>query len=310
MSRVHHKAPSKPDRAKELRNFLGLNGQKAIASKFLSGEIRHNQAISLLSQTSSEGLLWAGEIALENAQLVRSKASILDNLQKAKLMLMRAEAIRLHTNKGRVDHVVARAQLQSLHLPVYGCLALEHSLPSQQVAEKTYPRTLQVGMALAKEYEQTSNNTPEELELRKDMSGTLGEIAVLTLLERFALNIGSDSWYPFLAYFSEDRRNRHGSTIGRGWNISVFTDLDEHQIDQCYRVQVKTILAHHAYSLPMSEGISLVAINPDLKINLSDRQQLSSQIIEECNQELTGESQYSAGLEQRTEKLLKIMDSV
>ncbi len=179
-----------------------------------------------------------------------------------------------------------------------------------QVTEKAYDKTVTIGYKLTKAY--FSGNYVSEDE-KSSMSGMIGEIAVLALLQRFAIReIGSNTFSPILSMLREDRRNNHGSTINHGWDISVFTQLGRAKPILNYRVQVKTFEQDQSTKPKIDEArISRVVINPDLQVRPGDRY-VACNIVNECFRELTDRwapDTLTDRLDDRTTSLLEYIDA-
>lgn len=310
MPRSHHHTQSLPDRLSELRRFSVESEPTRIIGSYYARSVDSRTAIRRLEHTTAQGILWAGEIALEQAHKAADNSKASESLSYAQAMFARAKKIGELASRLSIDHVTARAQVQSVHLPVQALLVLEDRLPPRPLAEKVYQRTVNIGYSLALEHRANVHGA-NRIELN-DMLGVTGELAVLSLLERVSLRaIGTESWFPLLSLASEDHRNKHGSSLNHGWDISIFTDREDSPITD-YRIQVKASNGKPPSLVrPDETGISLVSIHPDLKIK-PDEYHIPSRVIEECFTELNDPAHSalaSANLDERTEKLLEKIDS-
>ena len=198
-----------------------------ILERFKNGEIDPARAASKLDRTS-QGKLWAGEIALEQAFLdMDDPEKVIDHLTYAVERFSRVEEVAAYFATKTSRAVLARAAIQSALIPVYAWMTLCGQLPptKSQVTEKAHGDTITIGYQLTKAYSSGKYVSEDE---KPYMSGMISEVAILALLQRFAIReVGGNTFSPILSTLREDRRNNSGSTVNHGWDISVFTQLEE-----------------------------------------------------------------------------------
>jgi len=281
--------------------FPVLNG-------YLRSRLDPNVAQRHLESGGLQGLVWAGEIALEQAY----KRSDLPSLESAQAYFQKAihlghfvSGVNNHENR----YLLAQSEVLLNHLPVAAGISLAHKLPQKPIAQKVYSKTVTIGHDLAAVLSPVDRTT-ESSGLSR-VAGLTSELAVLLLLERAALKIGPDSWFPLLSFISEDKRNGSGSLINHGWDINVFADNQSQSgLDVVYRTQIKSsdrTPNKHQFN---EEGISIVRLDPDLRISNNERH-IGKLIIDEVYKEeiFRGNSQrITAALDYRTELLLNCLD--
>lgn len=243
---------------------------------YLNGKCSYKQARHTLNSSTPQGQVWAGEIALENAH----KYNDLDYLGEAQTSF--DKALGSLALSGNSPELVARAKIRNSHLPVDGIMIMDGLLPPKKLAEKVYGQTVQIAQDLAEKRKEMYRVNREDDTC--DLKGVLGELAVLTLLERTAIyEIGSDNWYPSLSLISQDRNNRHGSSVDRGWDISIFSDYWGVKMPS-HKIQVKN--SKHAHiEADRRKDIILVEVDPDMRI-LPTEKNISETVIRESYLEL------------------------
>ena len=273
----------------------------AVLRTYLDNKSNYKQARSHLNNSTAQGQCWAGEIALEKAH----KYNSLDYLDDAQISYERA--LGSLAVSGKNPELVAKAKIRSAHLPVDGIMIMDQALPPKSLAETVYKQTIQISQDLALARQEMHRTQPEKDTC--DLKGVLGEFAILSLLERISIQeIGSENWYPTLSLISQDRKNRHGSSVDRGWDISIFSDYWGVKMPS-HKIQVKN--SRHAHiDAVRKKDIILVEVDPDIRIN-SFEKNISEIVIRECFLELNyPKSTITAtpNLNSRKEKLLDIVD--
>jgi hypothetical protein len=169
------------------------------------------------------------------------------------------------------------------YLPVHALMALDGSLPTQAVSEKTYLQTVEAGYLASKEV--VSSETDRYQKGR--LSGLIGELSVLGLLQREAVR-GDGSWYPFPAHISQDKRNRHGSTSNHAWDVSVYYS-ENGQTLLGPKIQVKStfdsFVEHQGNMTDCDRNIAMVCVDPDLRLDEYERW-INTNIAKELHVEL------------------------
>jgi hypothetical protein len=282
----------------------------SIMNAFLERRIDTKTAIRLLEKCPPKGILWAGELAVQEAfkETDSNKADIY--FSQAQRLFFNAEHNPQPANSGKFNATMARARIHYAYMPVHREV-YQGNLPGKALAESVYWQTLDVGEALSNSY--FSHQPDIDPHAREDMIGTLGEVAVLAPLQRFSIYgidekrppIGSDTWFAFLSHISEDFHNSPHSALNYAWDVSVLAKPAD-QITLDYRIQVKTTDFRIANFKPNDEGIILVCVDPDLRLP-DDRQYICATVIKEClavRDNPNGFSRSRTNLNQRTEKLL------
>jgi hypothetical protein len=273
------------------------------------GRLDHDAAIDKVINTSPEGNLLAGRLALDMAYQAENK-------EGAQASFGRAERLFGHALKsvrragGKDNHpVAAHAKLHLAHLPIDTSMVIDRKLPKRSVARKAYAQTIHIGYGLMQ-----ADKVGEQAKGDTSRLGLLGEVAVLSLLERFSIfEIGPEEWSPFMARWSQDMSHnpRHGKKDG--WDIGVMTNItDDPKL--AYRVQVKTgtgVRRDYSYEA----GIAEVHVYPDLQLESDPDPRVAGRIITECADELAGFSggtrdlAVSRRLNDRLDRVLDMMDA-
>jgi hypothetical protein len=272
-----------------------------VLRSYLSGKNDYKNTRSHLNNSTAQGQIWAGEIALERAH----KYNDLEFLSDAQLSFDRALGSLAVT--GKSPELLARAKIRHSHLPVDGIMIMDGALPPKFLAETVYRQTVQIAHDLVLEKQEMRREQSEKDTC--DIKGVLGELAVLSLLERVAIReIGSDNWFPELSLISQDRNNKHGSSVDRGWDINIFSDYWGVKMPS-HKIQVKN--SRHAHiSVERRKDIILVETDPDIRIN-SIEKNISENIIRESYLELfypRSTKVATPNLDIRKERLLDIID--
>lgn len=289
------------------REDLIINSPVYDLHRYIDGKVDAATTCVKLDAHSSQGNLFAGEIAIEQARRHTQKANALAWLTYADLALSRA--VDLDQMYGKpIGSVGARAIIQRAQLPVHAQLLDRNRLPDKELAANIYKSTVSAGMGLLRSIHLPEVYTDEEA--RSHAQGTLSEIAALSLAQRFALReIGSDTWFPHLSLVSEDKKNRRGSSVNHKWDITILGDRgDGPVVDE--RVEIKTSMYLVDPLLQRGNPIKSVFVYPDLA--LSERERCVPEfIVDECNLELSqpGMATISRRLDQRTEQFLDRLEA-
>lgn len=145
--------------------------------------------------------------------------------------------------------------------------------------------------------------------------GTLGEVAILSLLNRWAIrDIGCDTVFSCQSFFDED----YGSdcVVGLGlpkWDINIYQSglesITQQKISRTHKLQVKNSTRYNEDPNSYPE-IQTVHINEDLAI-IPGESFIIGKIISGCLIELAcpeDAGRTTKELDQRTDQLLKIID--
>lgn len=312
MTKRQPKRQSNFERIKMLSRPQNQTGPEVIATAFNRGDMNIRTARAKLERTTAKGMLWSGELALQQAYQAQGKPERLRCLDSAQDMFTRSRQIGNYASQKTVSPVSARAEVQAALLPIHARVVLEGHLPTKVAAEKAYERTLAVGQAVSLEHRANDDNPNRKLV--GELKGAVAEIAVLGLLERAAIQkIGSETWFPFLSHFSQEHGNHHGSSLNHGWNVNILTAPDaDTSAALAYRIQVKSSNYAHPDRQERSYGddIALVCVDPDLKLSPSEHN-IAHHIISDSFSELTEPNQSLLTvrrLDERTDLLLELID--
>ena len=292
---------------KESRERLIINPPVYDLHRYIDGKVDAATTCMNLDACSPQGNLFAGEIAIEQAKRHTKKANAFAWLSYANLALTRA--VNLDQQYGKpIGYIGARAIVQISQLPLHALIMDRNQLPDKKTASDIYNTTVSAGMELLK-----SIHLPEvynDDEARAHAQGTLSEIAVLSLAQRFALReIGSDTWFPHFSLVSEDKKNRKGSSVNHKWDITILGDMGDGPVVE-ERIEVKTSKHHIDPLLQISSPIKSVFVSPDLALSKRERS-VPEVIIDECNLELFQPSiaTISRRLDERTEQFLDRLEA-
>jgi len=265
---------------------------------------------NLTKNGSDLGLYYAGAIALDIAS-----REMLDRDERVTWLLQAYNNwSRINENTLRTGNLTALAINSVMHqaaLPSYQAILTAGSLPKREARSAMYLRLMGLGrMSITRLAELAGPEASiARIDERKDLAGTIGELSVLLLMQRFARQELDDKEQITLpSRFSEDRgKKRHrGSTIVNAWDLSVFQQFSSSdQIEMPYRIQVKTRENNHNPHYEYGKGISLVRIREDLSLSSDEHRNNSlgikiiKELLDESNSSATTET-----LNARTELLL------
>jgi hypothetical protein len=312
-----------PDNHASYNHYISSHDDRGIIWEYVHGTFDAKTAIRYLEVTTPQGILWAGEIALEQAykikncdegQTAKKNEEAYQSLINAQKLFDRAYRLGQLASMFTMDQVMARARVQSALMPIHAIAIQEGTLPNAKAASKAYERTVEVGRVLVDEHQavrQAAYRSPRARNELINISGFTGEMAAMLPIQRKGLqDIGPDSMFAVFSLLSKDNRNTGGSSVNHGWDVSVVDDYGGYE-DPAYRVQAKTSRRADRYpSRPDESGISLIHIDPDLRISKGESF-IPYCVLEECYQELNGEGESSgatARLDERTENYLDKLD--
>ncbi len=153
------------------------------------------------------------------------------------------------------------------------------------------------------------NNPFRYTKIKNDCIGILGEVAVLGLAQRFSVKHGlTDCWQASSSLIGDDRGKVRRGAIRDGWDIDVWSKLDDRLPELSYRVRVKS---SNYLVKSYREGIQVVSISPDLALADNEQTLLGLRIVQELNNEQSGagsRNRISRVLNRRTEKLLDALE--
>lgn len=308
MARNRRHAYSNTELYQGIGRYFDTKDISSIQRRYSRGEIDAKTAIKQFERTSSLGVLRAGEIAVEEASKSSKPKLAVSLFNQAEDLFIRAEQMQQLRWSNRLDAIRARAQIDLAYLPVHK-LVYVNELPPQNIAEVVYQQTVLTGHGLAKEYRDKNPDVskPE----RHDINGICAEIGTMALLQRLPIVSGLDpqTWFPRFTYYSEEHSNTHGATVSRSADLVVMSKRGV-EIETDYRIQVRASDFRKAEFKPDESGITLVCLNPDLKLE-RDRFNVGCLIVEECFKEMAQprrRSYFASNLNQRTDKLQDLLD--
>lgn len=260
MTKAHHRQGSGSDRLQELRRFDSLKDPHTILSELRFNKISRATAIKRLESTDAYGLFSCGELLIQEAYDTPVTGDYLNKLLASTDYLRAAIQSRNIANNDRVDSTSARAMLQLENIPIHD-LVIQRKLPEKNLAESVHQRTIEIAYSLLKD-------SWEYTEDRIKSVGVLGELSVLALDQRLAVRkIGSGIYFPCPSTFDQDYRNNHGSVLDRGWDMSVFGDVGfGMRLETKAQVKTRDNRPEGREIKPVQDGISLVFIDPDLRL--------------------------------------------
>lgn len=138
-----------------------------------------------------------------------------------------------------------------------------------------------------------------------DIIGEMSECAIHGLALRAACDIGPNNWAPAPSYFSQDHAYLFSkSSALESWDLTVQTSLPCNDIDDTYKIQVKTSDIYDGKDY--ADDITLLRIRPDL--NIEGEYNLHPEtILEELIAEAQGDTVASSRLSRRQELFLNIL---
>lgn len=301
---------SEKDQRVEAADFFQQLNPNSVLSDLLDHQITLSEARLRLSSGGPLALLLAGRLDIELATYEAvSDEQAFDYFDSAAEAFTMVERTRLFARSGKTDPIATRARVERILCPSNALMTIDHRLPSLELAQTTYKQTVGASHDLLVEFDSSKNSIhPKQ---RKHFVGLLAELAVLMMLQRFAINeIGCDTWFPQFSLLREDRSNSKGSSLNHAWDINVWSRVD-HSRNLDYKIQVKNgKFGQHSKQRPDVDDIISVFVNQDLAID-SEEDIVASRIIDGCFFELQSEAcpKVSETLDARQEKLLTVLDT-
>jgi hypothetical protein len=281
---------------------------RVLANDFINDNITLDLALFRLGNRGLYGTYLAGELLLEEASSSSGQHRAI-KLKRANHKFTYVQNLRERVSNNRDFVTTARASLRKQQIPIFHSMLANYRLPNQQIMEDRYEGLVRLSNSLldhSTEYRYAKDD--DAIELR----GILGEMAVLLLLQRFAINeLPESSWIPVQSYFSEDHGGNCISTTTKpAWDINIFTQLDKTEpIQQTYKIQVKT---HEKDFLPYQESaLDIININQDLSLDEKESR-IASLIIRSCLAEKKNPNnceRIASMLDERTDRMLDKIDS-
>jgi hypothetical protein len=308
MPRNRRHAISSNELYQEIGRYFDSKDISSIQRRFGRRDIDAKTAIKQFGSTSPQGVLWAGEIAVEEAvRAAKSKTATALFNQAEDLFIQADQMQQLHWHN-RIDSIRARARINLAYLPVHKLVYL-NELPPPNVAEAVYRQSVLTGHDLATEYR--AKNPDVTKSDRHDINGTCANIGVLALWQRLPLRTGlrPDTFWPRPAYYSEEHSNTHGSFLSHSVDIAAMAKR-ESLIEIDYRLQVRASDFRKADFRPNEPGITSICVDPDLRLE-TDRFNVGCVIIDDCFNEMTQPQRrgFTRKLNQRLNMLQDLLDA-
>lgn len=280
-----------------------------IKHQYLRREINAELAVQRLERTGMDGLLSAGAICIEQAHKETGRIeSVSDWLARAQTNF--TKVLTGPEPDKRLKPPYAEALLHQAQLSAHAAIAATGQLPTHNVATKTLDKTLDAAAEVADLFTESKSAGGR---WTGEIAGVAGELSILLLGLRFATTsgIGSETWYPVSALFSNDRRNTHGSSVNHGWDIDILTDCGD-GIEPTYKAQIKTTRSaarKDAQRRGHDQGIIPIYLNPDLQLSAAEYV-TSCTILREYIAESTDPTPgVSEALDTRTDLLLALLEA-
>jgi len=274
-----------------------------IQSRLSDGIITAPEAVELLEGASKFGLLYAAQLATEQA----FSAS---NFDEASTWIQRAatdydNVLTRYASSSESLGIQAEALLGKTQLPLMSYLACFGELPPQRLIEKCYQDTVTAAERMVEIFPGKNKVTTDSGHL----VGIITEAAVLLLAQRFTLRqIGDNSWLALHSLYSQDNGNGRRYKVSTAWDMTVFTEGDQGPVGS-YFVEIKASadsFRDRKRNRGFAEGITPVFFAPDLQIpGATGMAQLHT--VKELAKELKGDPSVTSNLDRRTERLLDIL---
>lgn len=277
------------------------------ANEYLKGQATAREAIRLLPHDGLFSSLLSGEIAVEEA----TKAGI--DYASGWLSFARNKLDKVvensYINDEKDEAYAARAALRLTQLEVLDSIYSHHQMPTEDQVFDMYINIGKLGVELLDKRKIDENN---QYHTMSNIKGVLGEMAVLLLIDRYALNdIGPDSFVALQSILSED----HGGDClhydsSPAWDINILTRLSlEEAIEKTYRLQIKNSKFYCPNMKRNDLFVTNVFLDPDLAVDKHELK-IPEKIIRGCNVELNypvSVERLSSELDKRQEQLLEII---
>jgi hypothetical protein len=308
MDRFYNRGDSLADRQKELKSFSGEHAVRNIIIDLHNKNITRERAEKLLVATDATGLIKCGELCIQDAYDLGDTEESLNKLIRAAELFQKAIKQK-HIFNSCSESVYSRAKMHFSHLQIHGSI-IQEVFPDEKTSQKAHNSTIDISGALldqANEWDQG----------RREIVGALGEFATLGLLERLALQIGTEIYFPLESTYDQDHSNSHGSTMSGAWDISIFSDVcngNGMNREKCIQVKANSVPTNSIRNRIDREGISLLSIDPDLRLGNNDVNFIPGGIINDlvterdCDPNLQASRDATKRLDDRTEKLLVTLE--
>ncbi len=281
---------------------------RVIANNYLQEKESLAGTIHKLGRRGIYGHYLSSEILLEKA----SQSKGLDRnyqLRKANSSLYKS-AYPDETILYESDYVNStKARLRKHQLPAFHHMLARYKLPTNNNLSEIYSDLV----TSSNELLDYSNNSPRSQDKTSlEARGVLGEMTILLLLQRFALNnMPEGTWTPLQSYFSEDHGgNCIANSDVPSWDINIFTQLEKKaRINKTYSLQIKANM--NDYCMAGNKEADTIYILEDLRLNPNEHR-IGGAIIKACQielEEVSNSERITNILDDRTEKLMDKLDT-
>lgn len=202
------------------------------------------------------------------------------------------------------------AGIQLANTEIYRHLIYDVS-PSAGTIIKNQKSLFAVGRFICDE---TAAATKVNKDLRGELNGKLAEIDVQLMLNRFGTQISNSpnavDFFSTPALYSQERGLKLEDQPNTNWDLSVFARQTNDKLLQIHKLQIKSSGSALNHSKEYADDISTVVLSRDLAVTKSGKiypKELFNDLYNEfylANFPVKG----SELLDQRTEKILEIMD--
>lgn len=275
---------------------------------------------SLVHRGSDLSLFLAGSMALDIASKCKLSIDERSNwIDEARHSWQ--EVLDNGERLGRLSNSTIESSIALSSLSSYASILLNNQLPNQKLRDKYFGRLCETGRISYEKWEQIKSvnpnyDTKELRDRRIRLSGIIGELSILMLLNRFIkYELDDQEQIALPSRLTEDRgiNRRKGSSLVNAWDVSLFQQFEGYDIEMPNKIQVKTTSKnsnsnHFAYQ----SDIANVYIKEDLAITAKEQQYgfspsiIISDILAE--QEGSHTTQITNRLDNRTEKLLDVIN--
>jgi len=297
-----------------------IDSYDGLAHEYITDrDVRAHQ--DLVENGNDLSLRIAGAVALDIASKPQnSEQEILTWIDQANTDWQKVIDSNVRVKSFSIEAIKSSIQQQSL--PSYLTILLNKELPNKEIRDRYYEGLCDVSTISNSKIRQAiidkrEVNSKDNLNQLLHLSGIIGELAVTLLMQRFIRHeLADEEQLALPSRFSEDRgiRRKRGSPIVTAWDVSIFQQFTDEDIEMPYKIQVKTTWNHHKQDkFSYTDDISSVFIKEDLAITTKEQQYgfspsfIISDILAE--QEGSHTAQTTNRLNSRTEKLLDAINS-
>ena len=273
---------------------------------FSTHNLSHKLAVidELEGAHSSHSQLLAGDMSLECAFSsgdLNERAELID---RARVDWENCLDFVNKSGHHRLDQHTERAARQLIFLPHYNRLLMLGEMPeaNQTSTREAYDKLMLVACTIVQD------GLPDDPGQRSGLVGSISELSVIALLNRFTLQTNTTHQFAALPSFvSQDLGvGKKGAPKKPQWDVSVYTRYDESEpILLTYKIQVKSKYLDNPEQY--DDDIDVVYVRNDLSpANYTLR---VTQILQDCLAEYyDGNPKAAEALDGYTDKLLDLLD--